>query len=184
MPSARKAGIVLCRHATTAVNLEKRFLSTSDPPLCAEGRTQCERLREGLRDFAFERCLVSPMQRCRETRELIAPALPFEVEGALREVDFGSWEGKSLAWLEASVPELLAQRRRDPVRFRPPDGESFEDAAVRLRPLARRLRGERGTLVIGHRVTLGILERLLRDLPLDSPFVGPLEPADFRIVAE
>jgi broad specificity phosphatase PhoE len=173
---------VLCRHGATTVNVEKRFLSTFDPPLCAEGRTQCERLREALRGFAFERCLVSPMQRCRETRELIAPALPFEVDGALREVDFGSWEGKSLEWVEAHAPELLARRRRDPVRFRPPDGESFEDAAVRLQPLARRLPAQRGALVIGHRVTLGILERLLRDLPLDSQLVAPLEPGEFRVV--
>jgi broad specificity phosphatase PhoE len=162
--------------------LEKRFLSTSDPPLAAQGRAQCERLREALSAFTFQRSLVSPMRRCLETRERIAPSLPFEIEPALREVDFGSWEGKTLEWLELRAPELLAQRRRNPVGFRPPSGESFEDAAGRLRPLARRLRSGDDTLIIGHRVTLGILERLLRDLPLDSPVVSPLEPSEFRIV--
>lgn len=123
------------------------------------------------------------MRRCLETREIAAPALPFQIDDALREVDFGSWEGQSLDWLETTVPDLLARRRHDPVSFRPPGGESIEDAAVRVRPLARRLQSETGTLIIGHRVTLGILERLLRDLPLDSQFVAPLEPAEFRIVA-
>jgi broad specificity phosphatase PhoE len=180
--SGSAVGIVLCRHAATAVNLEKRFLSSSDPPLCAVGRAQSERLADALRAFNFDRCIVSPMRRCLQTREIVAPALPFVVEPALREVDFGTWEGKSLEWIETHAPELLAHRRHDPVRFRPPQGESIEDAAARLGPLARQLQAARATLVIGHRITLGILERLLRDLPLDSRFVAPLEPAEFRVV--
>jgi alpha-ribazole phosphatase len=139
-------------------------------------------LREALRPFSFERVLVSPMRRCLETREIVAPALPFEIEPALREVDFGSWEGKTLDWVERHAPGLLAKRRRDPLRFRPPGGESFKDAAGRLSSVAGRIVGGDATLVIGHRVTLGILERLLRDLPLDSPLVAPLEPGEFRIV--
>jgi broad specificity phosphatase PhoE len=122
------------------------------------------------------------MMRCLETRERIAPLLPFKIEPALCEVDFGSWEGQTLESLELHVPELVAQRRRNPVGFRPPGGESLEDAAGRLRPLVHGLRTGDDTLVIGHRVTLGILERLLRDLPLESPLVAPLEPSEFRIV--
>lgn len=122
------------------------------------------------------------MQRCLETRELVVPAVPFETEPALREVDFGEWEGKTLNWAQNNAAELLAQRRSDPVRFRPPGGESIEDAALRLHPLAQWLRDRQRTLVIAHRLSLGILERLLRDLPLDSKEVMQLEPAEFRIV--
>lgn len=122
------------------------------------------------------------MRRCLETRERAAPSLTFEVEPALREVNFGSWEGKTLEWVEHRAPELLAQRLADPARFRPPGGESFEDAAERLRPFADALKNDGDTLVIGHRVTLGILERLMRDLPLDSRDVEGLQPSEFRIV--
>jgi len=174
--------LVLCRHAATEHNVARRFLSTTDLPLGTHGRAQCERLREALLPFTFDRCLVSPMRRCWETREIVAPALAFEIEPALREVDFGSWEGQTLESVERHSAELLAERRRDPVHFRPPGGESFEDAADRLRPLVAKLQSEDATLVIAHRVSLGILERLLRNLPLDSPLVTPLEPAEFRIV--
>jgi broad specificity phosphatase PhoE len=174
--------IVLCRHAATEHNLAKRFLSTTDLPLSTHGREQAARLRERLQWFDFERCLVSPMRRCTETREIVASALPFEIEPALREVDFGSWEGRTLDWVERHDPELLERRRRDPVRFRPPAGESIEDAAVRLRPLLTKLHDDGETLILGHRITLGILERLLRDLPLDSKDVTALEPAEFKIV--
>lgn len=174
--------LVLCRHAATDHNLTKRFLSTTDLSLGIHGRAQCETLREALRAFSFARCIVSPMRRCLETRALVAPHLPFDVEPALREVDFGTWEGRTLEWAETNAPELLAHRRRDPVAFRPPQGESIEDAALRLQPLARRLRRDDATLVIGHRIALGILERLLRGLPLESQEVAGLAPAEFRIV--
>lgn len=176
--------LVFCRHAATQLNLAKRFISTTDPPLGHAGRAQCTRLREALQRFTFERSLVSPMRRCLETRRLAAPALSFEIEPALREIDFGSWEGRTLQWVEAHQPEMLAERRRDALRFRPPGGESIEDAAVRLHEVAERLHACGPTLLIGHRVTLGILERLVRDLPLDSRLVAPLEPAEFRVVRE
>lgn len=122
------------------------------------------------------------MRRAQETRELVAPGLPFTVEPLLREVHFGNWEGKTLEWVELHEPQLFEQRRVDPVTFRFPGGESIEEAATRVRPIAERLAGARATLVIGHRVTLGALERLLRGLPLDSQLVEGLQPAEFRVV--
>jgi broad specificity phosphatase PhoE len=173
---------VLLRHGATEANLAKCFLSSSNPSLGERGKLQCASVRDALAAFRFERCLVSPLQRCLQTRELVVPQIPYEIEPALREVDFGGWEGKTLEWAERNAPELLAQRRRDPVRFRPPGGESIEDAALRLRPLAEQLRDRERTLVVAHRLSLGILERLLRGLPLGSKHVVQLEPAEFRIV--
>lgn len=122
------------------------------------------------------------MRRALETRELVAPDVPFTIEPLLREVHFGDWEGKTLEWAQENEPELYEQRRGDPVKFRFPGGESIDDAATRVRPVAERLAGARATLVIGHRVTLGALERLLRGLPLDSQLVEGLQPAEFRVV--
>jgi broad specificity phosphatase PhoE len=122
------------------------------------------------------------MLRCLQTREIVAPALPFTIEEALHEVHFGDWEGKTAEWLERHQPDELARRRRDPATFRPPGGESFEDVAQRVRTLLERIRADGATLVIGHRGTLGVLERLLRGLPLQSQIVRPLEPAEFHVI--
>ncbi|HMF28531.1 MAG TPA: histidine phosphatase family protein, partial [Candidatus Cybelea sp.] len=149
--------LVLCRHGATVENLSKRFLSHTDAPLGAHGREQCERLRAALTQFQFERCIVSPMQRALETRELVAADVPFTVEPLLREVHFGDWEGQTIEWVEEHEPALYERRRRDPVSFRFPGGESIEEAATRIRPIVESLAGARATLVIGHRVTLGAL---------------------------
>ncbi|HXB83436.1 MAG TPA: histidine phosphatase family protein [Candidatus Acidoferrum sp.] len=174
--------IVLCRHGVTESNIAGRFLSRTDVPLSPLGVAQCRQLQIELEAFDFERCLVSPMRRCLETREIVAPHTPFEIDTALREIDFGTWEGETLEWLQANDPSGLAQRRRDPVHFRPPQGENFADVAQRLRPVVETLRSPLRWLVVAHRGTLGVLERLLRDLPLESQAVKGLEPAQFRVV--
>jgi broad specificity phosphatase PhoE len=172
--------IVLCRHGVTAGNAAGHFLSTTDLHLSDAGEEQCRALAPLLSKFEFECCLVSPMRRCVRTRELAAPGVPFATFEALREVDFGGWEGRTLQWVADNDALRLAHRRRDPVTFRPPSGESFADVADRLAPVVESLRGATCALVIAHRGTLGVLERLLRGLPLHSQDVRPLEPAEFR----
>jgi len=174
--------IVLLRHGATEHNAAGRFLSTDDPPLSDVGRAACRSVAEALGGIALAHVFVSPMRRALQTRELGAPATPYEICDELREVDFGSWEGKTLEWLENNDAERLAARRRDPVRFRPPSGESFEDAAPRLRAVAERIPDDSSVLIIGHRGSLGVLERILRGLALDAKDVTPLEPSEFRIV--
>lgn len=179
-PAVETPRIVLCRHGATDHNLAGRFLSRSDPPLGIRGREQCEKLARELAGFSFERCISSPMLRCLQTREIVVPATPFRVDDALREIDFGAWEGKTLEWVEQHAPDELERRRQDPARFRPPEGENFMDVAERLQDLAAELQRSSGVLVVAHRGTLGVLERLLRGLPIDSRAVTPLEPAEFR----
>ncbi len=174
--------IVLLRHGATEHNAAGRFLSSDDPPLSDAGRAACRSVAEALRRISVARVFVSPMRRALQTRDIVAPATPYEICDALREVDFGSWEGKTLEWLEHNDAERLAARRRDPVRFRPPGGESFEDAVPRLRAVAERIPDGSNVLVIGHRGSLGVLERILRGLALDAKDVTPMEPAELRIV--
>lgn len=159
-------------------------MSRRDPSLNARGREQSERVHAALSEIAFHHGFCSPMRRCVETFEIVAPGTPFRREAALREVDFGTWEGRTIAWLEANDAAAVAQRRHDPVTFRPAGGESFLDASRRLRPFADAVlaNATHNVFIVGHRGSLGVLERLLRGLPLESRAVVPLEPGEFRII--
>ncbi|HEY1429589.1 MAG TPA: histidine phosphatase family protein [Candidatus Tumulicola sp.] len=174
--------IVLCRHGATDANAGGAFLSASDPPLNQLGATQASLAADALRDAGFNLVVTSPKLRCRQTCAIVAPSIEARVDTRLIEVNFGEWEGRTKAWLEEHEADALRRRRESPVHFTPPGGESFAQVAVRLRPLADELRDDRADriLVVAHRGTLGVLERLLRGVSLDSQTVVPMEPGEFR----
>jgi broad specificity phosphatase PhoE len=176
--------IVLCRHGATDANAGGAFLSASDPPLNQAGAAQAAAAAGTLRNAGFTLVLSSPKLRCRQTSAIVAPSIEAQIDQRLAEVNFGEWEGRTKAWLEEHQAEALRRRRQDPVNFRPPGGESFAQVAVRLQPLATALRGKDAEriLVVAHRGTLGVLERLLRDIPLNSQNVVPMEPGEFRTI--
>lgn len=83
--------VYLIRHGATAGNLQKRYIGSTDEPLTQEAK-------RNLAEKAFplpEILVVSPLRRCRETAEILFPGHPFFVEPALRETDFGEFEGKN-----------------------------------------------------------------------------------------
>ena len=119
--------IYFIRHGMTAGNLEKRYIGRTDEPLCDEGRKQTA-------SNSLPRCellVCSPMKRCTETAEILFPAQEPLICEALRECDFGDFEGKNYA--ELSGDERY-QRWIDSGGTLPfPNGESPDDFRERCR---------------------------------------------------
>lgn len=123
------------------------------------------------------------MKRCIETLSLAVPDCSPIVKDELREIDFGDWELLDTGEIEVRWPNALEARRIAPVDYRPPGGESFHDVALRLIPVLDELR-DGNVLIVSHRGTLGVLERLLRGVPLDYREIAPMEPAGLRSLSE
>jgi broad specificity phosphatase PhoE len=173
--------IVLIRHGSTDANRDGRFLSRADLPLNQEGREQARRLASHLKGLDIGQCFTSPMRRCIETAHIALPHAQLIVRPELAEVDYGEWELLRADEIAGCFPGLLERRRDAPATFRPPGGESFADAARRLRPLFQTLVRDAGA-VIAHRGTLGVLERLLRALEIGDPSIVPMETGEMRFV--
>jgi broad specificity phosphatase PhoE len=175
--------LILCRHAATTHNIEHRFLSTTDLPLSVLGHRQCQNLRDRLKNHSFSRVLCSPSLRARQTADAIAGDLTVEINADLREIDFGSWEGLTAGDVEQRFPGQLTLRAKAPAAYRPPGGESFLDVALRLKSLSYcLLQTQDSMLVVSHRGTLAVLERLLRGIPVDSSNIAAIETADYHVV--
>lgn len=104
----------------------------ADDPLSAEGWRQ---MRAALGETCpWQQIVSSPMARCRELACELAGrhGLPLSVEPALREVGMGIWEGRAHAEVAAEQPDAFAAFYRDPVRNRPPGGESLADLSRRV----------------------------------------------------
>ena len=179
--------LILARHGITAWNAEHRLQGGSDVPLSEEGVRQARELAGMLAAETLNRALVSTLGRARATADAIAsvrqgPA--FEPDPRLNEASLGEWEGRLESGLGPD-PEHQAWRA-DPLRNRPPGGESALDVARRVAPLldelARMPEGSR-ILVVGHQFTNAVIQCLLSGTPLDQVRSLNAKPAEIRRLA-
>ncbi len=120
--------LTLIRHAPTKWNEEGRLQGRTDVPLSERGRTELADWRVPP-DLAEASWVSSPLSRALET----ARALGAEptIEKRLIEIDWGAWEGKTLAEVGRSLGREVAEIEARGLDFQAPDGES--PGAVRKR---------------------------------------------------
>ena len=120
--------LTLIRHAPTKWNEEGRLQGRTDVPLSVWGRTELADWRVPP-DLAEASWVSSPLSRALETARALGaePA----VEKRLIEIDWGAWEGKTLAKIGRSLGRDLPEMEARGLDFQAPDGESPD--AVRQR---------------------------------------------------
>jgi broad specificity phosphatase PhoE len=117
----------LIRHGETEWSLSGAHTSRTDIPLTDHGRKRAEELRDYLSGTSFDRVLVSPMQRARETCQIAGFGAQAVVEKDLMEWDYGESEGKTTKEMRARYddPEWSVWTR--PII----DGETVEHVGER-----------------------------------------------------
>jgi probable phosphoglycerate mutase len=135
--------IYLIRHGETEWSRLGRHTSTTDLPLTPVGEEEAHAAAGRLAGVSFARVLVSPRLRARRTCEIAGLADRAEIEPAVREWDYGDYEG-------LPSPEILAKRSGWNIyRDGCPGGESPEQITARADALVNRLRAEeKGNIAI------------------------------------
>jgi alpha-ribazole phosphatase len=155
--------ILFIRHAET--DMAGTFCGHSDPELNARGRVQVAELIHRLRAENFGAVYASDLRRAHATGVAIAEAFGVDccVRPALREIDFGQWEG--LTWQEIEKREDTYARRwiAEYPRLPAPGGENFRDFERRVVDEVKFLSkeaeaGGRGIAVVTH---AGVLRTVL-----------------------
>jgi len=145
-----------------------RYRGQIDDPLSDKGWQQ-------MRAAVGDRCdwdviCTSPLRRCAEfAAELAARhGLPLTSDPRLREIGFGSWEGRTADEIRSEDAQRIERFWRDPVANRPEGAETIADFRARVSEAWRELLathpGKR-ILLVGH---AGIT-RMVLSLVLDSP---------------
>jgi probable phosphoglycerate mutase len=134
--------LVLIRHGPTQWNLDGRIQGRADLPLAPVGRATVSAWRlppelTGAQagDWTW---LTSPLGRARETAALLTDQA-VSGETALIEMDWGDWEGRTLADLRAEGGAAMVAAEARGLDFQPPGGESPRLVQDRLQPLLARL---------------------------------------------
>jgi broad specificity phosphatase PhoE len=99
------AEVVLVRHAETEWSVDGRHTGLTDIPLTDAGRATAKALAGELHAWRFERVLVSPLRRARETCELCGLGDRAEVCDDLHEWDYGEYEGLTTAQIRERRPD-------------------------------------------------------------------------------
>lgn len=115
------------------------LLGRTDSPLTDRGRAQVSALGRSLGKVS--RVVTSPLIRARETAGALGLDVPVEVDERWIEVDYGSYEGRSVGKLAGSD---WARRRRDP-NIKWTGGESLADVGRRVREACEDLFAEEGS---------------------------------------
>ncbi|MBA3015538.1 MAG: histidine phosphatase family protein [Proteobacteria bacterium] len=125
--------LFLARHGETGSQYSERYIGATDLPLSELGRQQAMQLADVL-PKGVTRCLCSPLHRARETASLALrgrDCLLMDME-ALREVDFGRWEGLSFPEIVDQDQALVDEWQQNPTSFQFPEGESVEGFRQRV----------------------------------------------------
>ncbi|MBY0420786.1 MAG: histidine phosphatase family protein [Parvularculaceae bacterium] len=175
MPGGRvrlKHDVWFLRHGETDWNRERRYQGHTDIPLNARGREQAARngaalkdATRGARGVAF---IASPLVRCTETLIIARAAmgLPqrrYGIDDRLIEIDLGAWNGKTYDEVAEDDPGVHERRGAYKWDFRIPEGETYREAAARVRDFLTDLRSP--AVIVGH----GATGRLLRGYVTGAP---------------
>ncbi|MCW8853292.1 MAG: histidine phosphatase family protein [Gammaproteobacteria bacterium] len=82
----------------------------------------------------WDHIITSPLSRCHSFAEALAETLSIEVtiEDNLKEIGFGSWEGRSPEDIKANEGDALQRFLKDPVNNRPDGAEPLDTFAERV----------------------------------------------------
>lgn len=109
-----------------------RFRGHTDDPLTCAGFAQMHTATQT--GPCWTRVISSPLRRCAEFAEVFAQqrGLPLCFDSRLKELHFGTWEGRSPLEVSSEAPDALARFWDDPLGCPPPQGESLAQLQERV----------------------------------------------------
>jgi broad specificity phosphatase PhoE/ribonuclease HI len=160
--------LLLLRHGQTELSTQRRYSGRGNPALTDVGRNQAEAAAQFLaQKGGIDAVVTSPLQRAYDTAAAAAKALGLDVavDHDLIETDFGGWEGLTFGEAAERDPEQHRRWLRD-TSIAPPDGESFDSVAERVRRAQARIINEHNgetVLVVSHVTPIKTLLRMALD---------------------
>ncbi|HEY9782388.1 MAG TPA: histidine phosphatase family protein [Leptolyngbyaceae cyanobacterium] len=163
-PNHRGLRLLLVRHGETDWNRQTRFQGKIDVPLNDNGREQARKAAEFLKNVPLDFAFSSPMQRPKETAEIILQShsdVQLQFQDGLREIAHGLWEGKLEAEIEQEYPGELHRWRTVPAQVQMPEGENlqqvWERAVEAWQTLLESAANSKTGLVVAHDATNKVL---------------------------
>lgn len=130
------------RHGETEWNALRRMQGRWNSDLNETGRAQARQHGELLAGLDIEALFVSPLDRTRQTAEIINQKLNLGIayDDRIVEWDCGDWSGHLRTEIEEKWPDEWAAFRANTFHYRGPNCENFPDMMKRAGPFLEELR--------------------------------------------
>jgi probable phosphoglycerate mutase len=189
LSSEKATTIYLIRHGETILTPFKKFSGDGplNPELTSTGLAQAEKVAAAVAALNPEVIISSPLKRTTQTAEALSRAtgLPITFEAAWIECSFGIWDGMAIDEVKEKYPADY-QSWLSSTGFAPPEGESYDNVAVRidaaLSQIAAEFPGQR-VAVVTHNGTIKTAAKLVIGAPAESIFHIDVSPCSITTVS-
>ncbi len=179
--------LYLIRHGVNDLVGKKLAGRAPGVHLNEQGQQQAEALVSILKETRINAIYTSPLERAMETAAPLAAdrGQSAMIREGLNEIQYGTWEGKSLSVLQKRKLWPIVQHTPSLARF--PKGESFHEAQSRIVDELEKIRlehqGDRNVVCVFHSdpIKLGIAHYL--GLPIDLFQRLSIAPASISVLA-
>lgn len=163
--------LFLIRHGQTDWNLLGKYQGQTDIALSGEGIRQADLLARNFPADTLDIIYTSDLQRAFMTAERLAEkfSAPLHVDKALRELNFGAWEGLTYQEIAERWPQEVKNLFGAPEKLQIPEGETFlmlqRRAMDKIHEIRAENEGKKVAVVTHGAITKAILTALLH-IPL------------------
>lgn len=180
--------LYIVRHGETQWNKEEVFRGRKDVPLNETGLWQAELTGAFLSDKGVDGVYSSPLVRATQTADAIcrATGAGLTLDSAFLDMDFGPWEGLSLADVRTRYPKEFESWQKSPHLFRIAGAETLTQVLRRVQKGLRRIEEEAiGVAVITtHRVICKLLALHFMGASNRAFWRAKVDPASITIVEQ
>ena len=117
--------LYIIRHGETEWNICGKMQGQTDIPLNEKGIRLAQITAEGMKDIPFDLAITSPLQRAKQTAEIILAGrdVPLLEDWQIAEINLGAWEGLGCRPGNCQIPQGWLNDFYDrPFQFQPPEG--------------------------------------------------------------
>jgi phosphoserine phosphatase len=134
--------VILIRHGETVWNLERRYLGITDIGLNDTGVKQAQKVKDAVVLERVDKVYSSDRKRARDFAALVFGDIDVEALPALREIEFGAFEGLTYEEIMKYYPNVYTAWIKDPLSASIPCGESVRDVRHRVMNAIDRIVGQ------------------------------------------
>ncbi|HUF75932.1 MAG TPA: histidine phosphatase family protein [Longimicrobiales bacterium] len=160
--------IYFVRHGQSEWNAIQRFQGQWNSDLSELGRRQAEQTGRLLADLGIQALFASPLDRARQTAEIVNRhlRLPVAFDDRIKEWDCGDWSGHLREDVLSRWPQEWAARQADMFHYRGPKCENYPDMFERARPFVAELERHEAEriAVVSHGMIGKVMIAILLDL--------------------